>query len=123
MFNVRRFGPALVSSLVAFGLVFANAGVAVAQLLPDLTMLQPSEFHLDLQGGGVRLLRFSTSIVNLGPGRFDVIGSDPDPADSTKLTRVTQRLEQGGINAMLVGETLMRSADIGKTFRELLGRT
>ena len=96
MFNVRRFGPALVSFLVAFGLVFANAGVAVAQLLPDLTMLQPSEFHLDLQGGGVRLLRFSTSIVNLGPGRFDVIGSDPDPADSTKLTRVTQRLQQNG---------------------------
>jgi hypothetical protein len=96
MFNGRRFGPALVSILVAFGLVFAGAGAAVAQLLPDLTMLQPSEFHLDLQGGGVRLLRFSTSIVNLGPGRFDVVGSDPDPSDSTKLTRVTQRLQQGG---------------------------
>jgi hypothetical protein len=81
--------------LAVFGLVFADAAVAVAQVLPDLTMLQPNEFHLDLPGGGGRLLRFSTSIVNLGPGRFDVVGSDPDPLDSTKLTRVTQRLQQG----------------------------
>lgn len=90
MFHVRRFGPVLVSLLV-----LAGAGAAEAQVLPDLTMLQPNEFHLDLPGGGGRLLRFSTSIVNLGPGRFDVVGSDPDPADSTKLTRVTQRLQQG----------------------------
>ena len=95
MSSIRRFAPALIAFSVAFGFAFAGAGVAVAQLLPDLTMLQPNEFHLDLQGGGVRLLRFSTSIVNLGPGRFDVIGSDPDPTDSTKLTRVTQRLQQG----------------------------
>ncbi len=94
MFNLRRIGAAIVSILVAF--VVVSPGVAVAQLLPDLTMLQPNEFRLELLSGGVRRLRFSTYIVNLGPGRFDVIGSDPDPADSTKLTRVTQRLEQSG---------------------------
>ena len=33
-----------------------------------------------------------------------------------------KRLEQAGIRAMLVGETLMRSPDIGKKLRELLGR-
>ena len=32
------------------------------------------------------------------------------------------RLEQAGIRAMLVGETLMRSADVGRKLRELLGR-
>lgn len=32
-----------------------------------------------------------------------------------------ERLEQAGIHAMLVGETLMRSADIGAKLRELLG--
>jgi hypothetical protein len=101
MFSVRRVGPALVSSLAAFVLIFSNSGSAVAEhspnaLLPDLVMLQPSEFHLELLGGGVRRLRFSTSIVNLGPGRFDVYGSEPDPADPNKLTRVTQRLEQDG---------------------------
>jgi hypothetical protein len=101
VFSVRRVGPALVSFLVAIELLFANAGSAVAEhsasaLLPDLAMLQPNDFHLELKSGGVRLLRFSTSIVNLGPGRFDVFGSEPDPADSTKLTKVTQRLQQDG---------------------------
>jgi hypothetical protein len=101
MFTVWRVGRALVSFLVAFVFVFGNAGSAVAEhspnaVLPDLAMLQPNEFHLELKSGGVRLLRFSTSIVNLGPGRFDVYGSEPDPADSTKLTRVTQRLQQDG---------------------------
>ena len=33
-----------------------------------------------------------------------------------------ERLEAAGVRAMLVGETLMRSADIGKKLRELLGR-
>lgn len=33
-----------------------------------------------------------------------------------------ERLEQAGIRAILVGETLMRSADIGKKLRELLGQ-
>jgi indole-3-glycerol phosphate synthase len=32
-----------------------------------------------------------------------------------------QRLEEAGIRAVLVGETLMRSADIGRKLRELLG--
>ena len=96
MFLGRKSGIGFVSFLVAFGVVFVAAGAAVAQLLPDLTMLQPTDFHLDLPSGGTRLLRFSTRIVNLGPGRFDVVGSDPDPLDPTKLRRVVQRLEQNG---------------------------
>jgi hypothetical protein len=92
--------PALTSFLMAFQLVLSSAGSAVANhsssaLLPDLAMLQPNEFHLEVSGG-VRRLRFSTYIVNLGPGRFDVYGSDPDPADANRLTRVTQRLQQDG---------------------------
>lgn len=99
--RVRRFGSGFVSPLLAFALFFGDAGSSVAEhspnaLLPDLTMLQPNEFRLELLSGGVRRLRFSTYIVNLGPGRFDIYGSDPDPADSTKLTRVTQRLQQDG---------------------------
>ena len=34
-----------------------------------------------------------------------------------------ERLERAGIRAMLVGETLMRSPDIGAKLRELLGQT
>ena len=116
MFSVRRVGPALVSFLVAFELVLANAGSAVAQhsasaLLPDLAMLQPNDFHLELKSGGVRLLRFSTSIVNLGPGRYDVYGSEPDPADSNKLTKVTQRLQDGAWVAHPTAATMFYAGD------------
>ena len=80
MLKIRRFRPAVALLFVAFGLVLVN-GTTTAQTptLPDLAMLQPTEFRIELRSGGVRWLRFSTSIVNLGPGRFDAYGSDPDP--------------------------------------------
>ena len=86
----------LVSSL-AIGLVLVGAGGVLAQteVLPDLTMLQPNEFRLELLTGGVRRIRFSTYIVNIGPGRFDAYGSEKDPSDPTRITRVTQRVQQG----------------------------
>jgi hypothetical protein len=46
-----------------------------------------------LAGGG-RRLRFSTTIVNLGPGRFDVYGSNP--SGPSTLTMVTQRIQENG---------------------------
>lgn len=64
-------------------------------LLPDLAMLQPDDFRLERKPGGVRWLRFATTIVNIGEGRFDVYGSERDPEDSTKLTKVTQRIQDG----------------------------
>jgi hypothetical protein len=84
-------------SCLALGLFLTGAAGALAQteILPDLTMLQPDEFSVQSLSGGVRRLRFSTYIVNVGPGRFDVYGTDPDPLDSTKLTRVVQRIQQG----------------------------
>ncbi len=96
MLKIRRFRPAVALLFAAFGLVLVN-GTTTAQTptLPDLAMLHPTEFRIELRSGGVRWLRFSTSIVNLGPGRFDAYGSDPDPSDPTRLTRVTQRLQQG----------------------------
>src|SRR5688572_20625241 len=74
----------------------AAANHTSAAILPDLAMLQPTDFYLEPTGGGGRRLRFSTVIVNLGPGRFDAYGSNPDPTDATRLTRVTQRLQQNG---------------------------
>jgi hypothetical protein len=84
----------VLSSLLVPGQVAANH--TSDAILPDLAMLPPTDFHLERGARGRRLLRFSTVIVNLGPGRFDVYGSNPDPADPTKLTLVTQRLEQNG---------------------------
>jgi hypothetical protein len=87
------------AALVLGGLLMpgqAAANHTSAAVLPDLAMLQPADFRLENLGGGGRRLRFSTVIVNLGPGRFDVYGSNPDPTDATRLTRVTQRLQQNG---------------------------
>jgi len=101
--TLSHWGGPTASVLVASAFVLAallgptptaavHAGDA---LLPDLAMLQPDDFSLERKPGGPRRLRFSTTIVNLGPGRFDVYGSDPDPTDSTRLTKVTQRIQQG----------------------------
>ena len=100
MLSAQKVRSTLVLMLPTLLLAFGSAASADAQtgspILPDLAMLQPDEFRLELRPNGVRWLRFSTSIVNLGPGRFDAYGSDPDPSDPTKLTRVTQRLQQDG---------------------------
>lgn len=115
MLNSRRVVPAFVSFLAVVGLVAVGPAGAFAQtspLLPDLAMLQPNEFRLELLGGGVRRVRFSSYIVNLGPGRFDAYGSDPDPADPTRLTRVTQRLQQdGGWVSQPTGATMFYAGD------------
>ncbi|MEO8347409.1 MAG: lysyl oxidase family protein [Acidobacteriota bacterium] len=97
MFSLRRVEPAIVSLVVGFALL-TGAGSATAQpsgSLPDLTMLQPDEFRIENLPNGVRRLRFSTYIVNIGPGRFDAYGSQPDSSNTT-LNSVTQRVDQGG---------------------------
>jgi hypothetical protein len=88
----------MLTALILIGMALpgpADANHSSNALLPDLAMLQPTESRLE-RSGGSRLLRFSTVIVNLGPGLFDVYGSNPDPADATRLTSVTQRLQQSG---------------------------
>lgn len=116
MRRLQKVDRLLVSLLVGLGLAMAG-GVATAEhspsaVLPDLAMLQPSEFQLETGSGGLRRLRFSTSIVNLGPGRFEAYGSEPDPGDPTRLTRVTQRLQQnGGWVEHVTGATMFYAGD------------
>ena len=53
-----------------------RAGQSPAKL-PDLAMLPPFDFRIE-NNGGQRLLRFSTVQVNVGPGRFRILGFDSD---------------------------------------------
>ena len=64
-------------------------------LLPDLVMLQPADFQLEKGAKGRRWLRFSTTILNIGPGRFDVYGYEPSGQSITSSSRlaVRQRLQ------------------------------
>lgn len=53
----------------------AAAETAVADRLPDLRMLQPTELRIERAATGERLLRFTTVFVNVGAGPFEVRGS------------------------------------------------
>ena len=53
--------------------------VAVADRLPNLKMLPLSDWKLEVVNGR-RLLRFTTIMVNRGPGHFEVRGSRPSTA-------------------------------------------
>lgn len=60
-------------------------------------MLQPGDFHVERKPGGKRWLRFSTTIVNIGDGAFDVYGYEPSGGaiTSSSTLNVTQRIENG----------------------------
>lgn len=75
----------------------ARAGHSATASLPDLAMLPPSDFKIEQSGRRTRLLRFSTVIVNLGPGPFQVYGWDPAGISPTRDASVVQQiLEPGG---------------------------
>jgi len=57
--------------------------------LPDLGMARLSDLSIDASGGG-RLLRYSTTIVNVGSGKFELHGQRASTSDSTMS--VVQRI-------------------------------
>lgn len=61
-----------------------------ADLLPDLAMARLKTIHTEDTADGRRLLRFTTTIVNIGSGAFEVRGGRPD--SSTTVMPVTQRI-------------------------------
>jgi hypothetical protein len=83
------------------GVALATAPVALtppvvaldeSAVLPDLGMLAPKDFSIQSRPRGVRLLRFDSAVVNIGPGAFEVVGHDR-AADGTLA--VTQRVADG----------------------------
>ena len=68
------------------------AGAAVGGL-PDLGMAQLSNLRVDKLSDGRRVLRFSSVIVNVGAGAFELHGSRASGADSTMS--VVQRVYDG----------------------------
>ena len=74
-----RLALALALAAIAIGpAATVRAGQSPAKL-PDLAMLPPFDFTIDTTTqAGRRLLRFSTVQVNVGPGRFRILGFDSD---------------------------------------------
>jgi hypothetical protein len=62
-------------------------------VLPDLTMVAPSDLRIEFTGGR-KLLRFTTIAVNLGPGPFQVVGFDSNGAQAGDILNVRQQIKR-----------------------------
>jgi hypothetical protein len=51
---------------------------ALTRLLPDLAVVAPYEFRIVIHTSGQKRLRFTSLVVNLGPGPFQLYGYDED---------------------------------------------
>jgi hypothetical protein len=82
-------------------------------LLPDLVMLAPSDFTIQQRPRGVRWLRFSTVILNLGPGVFQASGFDADGASVGDELSVVQQIQEpgGGFSEHSTAATMFYSGD------------
>lgn len=71
---------ALAAALVTLGSlpIASQAEAAVTSKLPDLAVLAPFDFRIEISPTGRRLLRFSTVVVNIGSGPFQLYGYDED---------------------------------------------
>jgi hypothetical protein len=99
---VRRRGTVSALLLLALGATFfpvappVRAAHTAQAILPDLVMLPPSDFSIQQRPRGGRWLRFSTVIVNLGPGAFQVYGFDADGATVGDELSVVQQIQEPG---------------------------
>jgi hypothetical protein len=68
------------ATVLTFGVgpVVSPVQAADAQRLPDLAVLAPFDFKIVFHSSGAKRLRFSSVLVNLGPGPFQMYGYDED---------------------------------------------
>jgi hypothetical protein len=76
-----------IGSLVGIGVLPASAG---KPLYPNLQMLPPTDLAFDQISGGTWVLRFSSTVVNAGPGRLELQGQPH--TDPNKPQKVYQNL-------------------------------
>jgi len=107
---MRRRKIAVPVVALASLLFWSGPAAAATPRLPDLGMAQLRDFQVD-RSTGARLLRFSTEIVNVGRGPFEVEGSRPSTAAS-RMT-VDQRLhnDDGTRSTSSTGATMVYSGD------------
>lgn len=60
----------------------AHAAPSPDAILPDLAVLPPSEFRINVTASGKRRLHFTTRVVNIGLGTFRLKGYDPDDGNA-----------------------------------------
>jgi hypothetical protein len=90
-----RLAAAIAASVLGWTMASAlpvQAGHSATAILPDLSMLPPSDFRIVVRDNGRRLLRFSTIAVNLGPGPFQIVGYDADGSGGSSRLAVRQEI-------------------------------
>ena len=107
---MRRPKLAVPAVALATLLFWSGPAAAATPRLPDLGMAQLRDFQVD-RSTGRRLLRFSTEIVNVGSGPFEVRGSRPSTGAS-RMT-ATQRLfnTDNTISSASTGAVMVYSGD------------
>jgi hypothetical protein len=105
----------MVVAALGAGAAPVHGGHSTTALLPDLVMLPPTDFTIQQRPRGGRWLRFSTVIVNVGPGRFQAYGRNGDgtPVDSADELAVVQQIEEpgGGFSEHPTAATMFYSGD------------
>ncbi len=92
----RRVWRLGLAALLA-GLVLGPTAQRVAAadlLLPDLAMLAPYDFRIEISPSGKKLLRFTTVSVNIGKGPFRAYGYDADGATIGDTLQVRQLIKR-----------------------------
>lgn len=80
----------MVSSLLALAAFGAPAAASAADRLPDLGMARLSDFKIGSGSDGSRLLRYTTTIVNVGTGPFELRAQRASESQATMT--VDQRI-------------------------------
>jgi hypothetical protein len=91
-----RLTLATMLATVVLGQAAAVDASTPSLVLPDLTMLPPSDVRIELPGDGRTLLRFTTVAVNVGAGPFQVVGYDPVDGNAgvTDILGVRQQIKR-----------------------------
>jgi hypothetical protein len=84
---VRRVALFVALGLTLFLLPGAQPAAAVTPTLPDLAMAPLADLTVENTPDGRALLRFSTTIVNIGPGRFELVASRPDESSEFEVAQ------------------------------------
>src|SRR5687767_9970449 len=71
---------ALAAALLTLGSlpIASQAEAVVTSRLPDLAVVAPFDFRIEVWAGDRRMLRFSTVVVNIGTGPLQLYGYDED---------------------------------------------
>lgn len=99
----RRSIGLTIAAVLALGLMMIGGATAVEQAaaggsdrLPDLSLKRPELLSIQTTASGVRRLRFSTSLVNVGAGPFETRASRSSTSVATMNVRQVIYLQGGG---------------------------